>query len=97
FGSGGGIVVVPAMIHLLKVKEHDAHATAIAVILPLSLISIFVYFKNDYFDWDMLWKVSIGGIVGAGIGAWLLPRVTAKLLNKMFAVVMILAGIRMVF
>ena len=38
FGSGGGTIVVPAMERFLKVEEHKAHATAIAVILPLSLL-----------------------------------------------------------
>lgn len=85
------------MIHLLDVKEHDAHATAIAVILPLSLISVFVYFKSNYFDWETVWKVGMGSVVGAGIGAWLLPRISVKMLSKIFAVFMILAGLRMIF
>ena len=97
FGSGGGIIVLPAMIHLLDVKEHDAHATAISVILPLSLVSLFVYFKSNHFDWNIVWKVGIGGVVGAGIGAWLLPRIPVKVLSKIFAVFMIIAGLRMIF
>ena len=31
FGSGGGTIVVPAMERVLKVEEHKAHATAIAL------------------------------------------------------------------
>ncbi len=96
FGSGGGIIVVPAMIHLLKVEEHDAHATAIAVILPLSLVSVLVYSKHNYFDWNTVWKVCIGGVIGSGIGAWLLPRIPVKFLSKIFAIFMILAGLRMI-
>lgn len=85
------------MIHLLNIDEHDAHATAIAVILPLSLVSIFVYYKNNYFDWEIIWKVCSGSVIGAGIGAWLLPRISVKMLSKIFAVFMILAGLRMIF
>ena len=40
FGSGGGTIVVPAMERFLGEEEHKAHATAIAVILPLSLLSL---------------------------------------------------------
>jgi len=97
FGSGGGIIVVPAMTYLLDVKEHDAHATAISVILPLSLVSVFVYFKSNHFDWNMVWKVGIGGVIGAGIGAWLLPQIPVKILSKIFAGFMIIAGLRMIF
>ena len=39
FGSGGGTIVVPAMERFLHVEEHKAHATAIAIILPLSVLS----------------------------------------------------------
>lgn len=97
FGSGGGIIVVPSMIHLLKVEEHDAHATAIAVILPLSLVSVFIYFKSDYFDWNMVWKVCAGSVIGASIGAWLLPRIPVNMLGRIFALFMIAAGLRMLF
>ena len=44
FGSGRDNSST-SMIYLLKVEEHDAHATAIAVILPLSLASI-IYFRT---------------------------------------------------
>ena len=43
FGSGGGTIVVPCMERFLGVEEHKAHATAIAIILPLSLLSIAFY------------------------------------------------------
>lgn len=43
FGSGGGTIVVPAMVLLLKEEEHVAHATAISIILPLTLVSAFIY------------------------------------------------------
>jgi uncharacterized membrane protein YfcA len=53
FGSGGGTIVVPAMVFLLNVKEQKAHATAIAIILPLSIISSFIYFSNNFIDWKL--------------------------------------------
>jgi len=96
FGSGGGTIAVPAMVHFLDFNEHDAHATALAVILPLTLISSIVYFKNDFFNWDTIWKVSLGGVVGGMLGAWLLPRVPSFWLRKIFGIFMIAAAIRMI-
>ncbi len=46
FGSGGGTIVVPAMVYLLDADDHTAHATAISVILPLTLVSAFFYIKG---------------------------------------------------
>jgi len=63
FGSGGGTIVVPAMVLLLKEEEHVAHATAISIILPLTLVSAFIYVSNSYIDWNLTVKTMLGGIV----------------------------------
>ena len=46
FGSGGGTIIVPTMIFLLGIDDHKAHATAIAVILPLTIISTIIYYLS---------------------------------------------------
>jgi len=97
FGSGGGTILVPGMFFLLGVTEHKAHATAISVMLPLSLISTIVYLKHGIIVWDVTLKVIIGGVVGGFIGAKLLNKVPEKILRKVFAIFMIIAAIRMVF
>ena len=43
FGGGGGMIVVPMLVHLLKCLPKKAHATAILIILPLSLVSGIFY------------------------------------------------------
>jgi|GEM_PF-3394129 len=48
FGAGGVMLAVYSMIHLLKIESHYDHATAIAVILPLTMISGFIYFKINF-------------------------------------------------
>jgi uncharacterized membrane protein YfcA len=95
FGSGGGTVVVPAMTNLLGVEEHKAHSTAISIILPLTILSAYFYASENFVDWQMTIRIIIGGMAGGGIGAWLLGRLSAKQLRKIFGVFMIIAGTRM--
>ncbi|HHY23761.1 MAG TPA: sulfite exporter TauE/SafE family protein [Clostridiaceae bacterium] len=97
FGSGGGTIAVPAMVLLLDVDEHKAHATAISIILPLTIISAFFYIKNKYVDWNITWKVILGGITGGYIGAKLLNICPASILRRIFAAFMIFAAIRMLW
>lgn len=97
FGSGGGTVAVPAMEMMLHAEEHRAHATAIGIILPLTLVSIFFYVRNSFVDWNLTWQVAIGGILGGYIGARTLKRISARALRKIFGIFMIIAAIRMVF
>ncbi len=97
FGSGGGTIIVPAMVFLLDVKEQKAHATAIAVILPLSIISSYIYFKHNLIDWRLTMNVVFGSMAGAYIGAKILNKFSAGMLRKIFGAFMILSAIRMVF
>lgn len=97
FGSGGGTILVPSMVFLLNVEEQKSHATAIFVILPLSIISSFIYFKNNFVNLPLTLIVSTGGMIGAYIGAKLLNRLSPKTLRIIFGISMIAAAIRMVF
>lgn len=97
FGAGGGMVAVPAMVHILKIDEHDAHATAIAVILPLVLVSSYIYFRNGFLDLNIAGPVAAGGAVGGALGASLLNRIPSKWLHRVFGIFMIIAAVRMIF
>jgi len=96
FGSGGGTIAVPAMVFLLNADEHKAHATAISVILPLTVVSSVFYITHDFVDWPLTFKVMLGGIAGGYIGAKLLNVCPADLLRKVFAVFMIIAAVRLI-
>lgn len=97
FGSGGGTIAVPAMVFLLKEDEHQAHATALLIILPLTMASAFFYLTNNYIDWNITWKAMAGGVFGGAIGAFLLNKFSSALLRKIFGAFMIIAAFRMIF
>jgi len=96
FGSGGGTILVPCLVFLMDIEDHKAHATAISIILPLSLISSFVYFKYDVVDPALTWKVAIGSVMGALVGSSMLNRLPVNVLRKVFGIFMIAAAVRMV-
>lgn len=64
FGAGGGLIIVPSLIHILKKDERTARGTATFIILPLVITSSIFYMKNSYMDWSLSSKVIIGGIIG---------------------------------
>lgn len=97
FGSGGGTIAVPAMVFLLGEEEHKAHATALLIILPLTLVSTYFYLSKNYVDWNITWKAMVGGVIGGAIGAFLLNKCPSGLLRKMFGVFMIIAAFKMIF
>lgn len=96
FGSGGGTLLVPCLVFLMDIEDHKAHATAIAVILPLSVISSFIYFGHSVVDLKLTLKVATGAVLGGIIGSMLLNKLPVNILRKVFGVFMIIAAIRMV-
>lgn len=96
FGSGGGTILVPSMVFILGIEEHKAHATAILVILPLTVFSTIIYYKYNYVDWPTTSKIVSGGIIGSFIGARLLNKISSSALRKIFGVFMIAAALRLV-
>jgi len=95
FGSGGGTIAVPAMVMLLGADDHKAHATAISIILPLTVVSAYFYISSNMVDWALTFKTVLGGLAGGYIGAKLLNICPSNLLRKIFAVFMIIAALRM--
>ena len=97
FGGGGGMIIVPTLTVLLKRKTQRAHATAILIILPLSILSGLFYAYFGSFDLRVGIPVLIGVTVGGALGALLLSKLSSKWLVIIFTVVMMGAGVKMLF
>ncbi len=96
FAAGGGMIVVPALIHIFNLEDAKARATSVFAILPMVITSGFFYYKNNYMDWSIGIKCAIGGIIGGFIGAKLLKRLSSKILRILFIIFLIYTSIRLV-
>ena len=94
-GAGGGMLAVP-MLKMLGLEQTKSHATAVAVIFPLSILSTVTYLLLGHFELDQAAVYLLPGAVGALAGGLLLSKIPAPWLRKIFACFMIWAGIRMV-
>ncbi|MBQ8248347.1 MAG: sulfite exporter TauE/SafE family protein [Clostridia bacterium] len=93
-GTGGGIVLMFALSMLPTEDDNavrDRFATLIAVILPLSLISVISY--GDSIDFSAATPYLLPGMLGGVVGALLLDRLNVKIVKKLFAAMVIWAGI----
>ena len=96
FAAGGGMIVVPALIHLFKIEDSKARATSVFAILPMVVASGVFYYKNDYVDWNLGIKCAIGGIIGGIIGAKLLKKISTKTLRILFIVFLIYTSVKVI-
>ena len=89
FSTGGGMILVPAFIYLLKIDQIKARATSIACILPMVITTSILYFKNNYIDFEIGAQCAIGGIIGGFIGAKFLNKLPENILRISFIVFII--------
>lgn len=97
FGSGGGTIAVPAMVLMLHEEDRTAHATALMIILPLTIVSACFYINSNFIDWGITFKAMLGGVVGGAIGALVLHKCPVRFIRIIFGVLMIIASFRMIF
>ena len=95
FGGGGGMVVVPMLSSLLKFESKKSHATAILIILPLSIASGITYYLFGNFDLNAGIPVVIGAVIGGIAGALLLAKLSNKWIVYTFCIIMLIAGGKM--
>jgi uncharacterized membrane protein YfcA len=94
FGAGGGTVVVP-LFEKDGMESKKAHATSIAVILPLSIISICLYMYKMTPPWEEALRFCPLGIVGALIGSAILKKIGNRVLQKIFAGILLISAVRL--
>lgn len=95
FGGGGGMLCVPLLQKVLHLETKKAHATAILLILPITIGSAIAYGLNGYFEFSPITFISIGVLVGGVAGALLLKILPEQIVGIVFAILMIIAGVKL--
>ena len=94
FGAGGGMAAVP----LLKaggLPQKKAHATSLAVILPLAAVSAAFYLLDGALSFGEAVLYLPGGFLGACAGALLMKRIPSGVLRRVFGALLLVAGVRL--
>lgn len=94
-GVGGGAVMVPLLTALLRMPQHLAHGTSLAIVVFVATASLAGYWLTENIDWGLALWVAIGGGVGAYFGAITMARLAPRLLRFVFGLFMLTVAIRM--
>lgn len=94
FGAGGGMLAVP-LLKSAGLDQKEAHANAVAVILPITALSAAIYLFKGYVRLSAAAVYIPTGLIGALMGTLLLKKLSGTLLRRIFGAFMIYSGIRM--
>ena len=95
FGAGGGMLAVPLLKKSgMKVKE--SHENAVAVILPITVVSGIIYLCKGYVSFSDALPFIPAGVIGSILGTLILKKISPAWLKRIFGGFMVYAGIRLI-
>ncbi len=90
-GIGGGVVMVPILVHIGKISMHKAVATSMFIMIFTSIAGAAIKISNGQVHPDLAFFLILGIIGGAQIGPKLVRKIDTTRLQQIFGVTMILA------
>lgn len=95
-GIGGGIIIVPLLVFGLHFDQHLAQGTTLAAMIPpIGLLAAIEYYRNGHVDIGIAAIIAVSFVVGGYAGLRFAIAIDASILQKVFGVVLILAGVAM--
>jgi uncharacterized protein len=95
FGVGGGILVVPGLVLLMRMGQRRAHGTSLAAIVPIAISGVVTYALHDSVDWPVAGLLIVGAVGGAALGTRALAGLNQRVLRLAFATFLVATAIRL--
>ncbi len=88
-GLGGGIIMIPLLVGLLKLDQCRAHGTSLAVLIFTGISGAVTYGWHGQIDWMAAAALAVPAVFTAATGARLADRLPEWKLKKIFGAFLI--------
>ncbi len=97
-GIGGGVIIVPALVFFVGMTQKQAQGTSLGILLlPVGILAVIQYYKQGYLNVNYVIVVAVAFIAGGFLGSKLAITLSEEKIKKIFAVVMLLIALKMLF
>ena len=97
-GIGGGAFLVPALVFFYGMSQIKAQGTSVATLLaPIGILAFWTYYKAGHVDLKIATLVAVGFAVGGWVGGLWAQHLSALVLRRSFAVLMIVLALKLMF
>ena len=97
-GIGGGIIIVPGLVFVMGMSQHEAQGTSLAVLLlPVGILAVYYYYNAGYVDIKPSLIIALSFVVGGFVGSKIAISIDQNILKKVFGIFMLLLSIKMIF
>jgi uncharacterized membrane protein YfcA len=95
-GVGGGFIMVPVMVYLLRMPMHVVVGTSLFQILFTCInVTVLQSYRNHTVDFVLALLLLVGSVIGAQIGAKLGRRLKADQLKILMAIIVLIVMFKM--
>ena len=99
-GVGGGIIMVPLLVMVLGLSQHEAQGTSIfAMLPPIGILAAMNYYRDPSVNvsWESAAIIALTFVVGGYLGSKLSLSLNGSTVRKVFALIMFVGAIKMFF
>ncbi len=97
FGVGGGVVMIPGMVYLMKLPIKTAIGTSLALIVPTAIAGAAKHTHAGNVDFKVVLMIAPLAIAGGIGGAMLAQKLPADTLKRVFGCFIIFVGVHLTF
>jgi len=95
-GVGGAIIIIPFLVFFLGMEQHEAQGTSLLVLVfPVGIFAVMEYSKQGYVNYKFAAVLILAFLLGSYLGSKFAVNVPAKTLQKIFAVLLLVIGTKM--
>jgi uncharacterized membrane protein YfcA len=96
-GVGGGMVLIIFLTVVAGVDQLTAQGINLIYFIPIALLSVIIHTKNKMIEWRKIIPAILTGIAGAVVGAFIAKAIDRDILHTIFAIFVLLIGIKELF
>jgi uncharacterized membrane protein YfcA len=97
-GIGGGTIIVPVLVFLFGLSQHEAQGTTLALLVPpIGFLAAWTYYEEGYVDLKIASLICLGFFFGGLFGAKLATRLSSIVLERVFGIALFLISLKMIF
>lgn len=97
FGIGGGTILIPALVYLFGLTQHQAQGTTLAIMVPpIGLLAALRYYYAGNVKLGMAGFICLGFFIGGLVGANWVHNLSDPMLKKLFGIYLLFISLNMI-
>jgi uncharacterized protein len=97
-GLGGGIIIIPALVFIMGLSQHQSIGTSLAVMLPpIGIFAAYNYYKAGNVNLKYALIIAVAFMAGSWLSSKFAMSLSESVLRKIFSFLLLFMAFKMFF